>query len=78
MSVLVLEGLSCDDLYDTGSFNDKQDPAIRLIYNKEIFMTERSKDTGKSGKLFTICYKFIVSYSLNYSYIFIFYYNRHV
>ena len=51
MSVLVVEGLSCDDLYDTGSFNDKQDPAIRLIYNKEIFMTERSKDTGKSGKL---------------------------
>ena len=50
MSVLVIEGLSCDDLYDTGSFNDKQDPAIRLVYNKQIYMTERSKDTGKTGE----------------------------
>ena len=49
MSLLLLDNLTCDDLYDTGSFNDKQDPAIRLVYNNEVFMTERSKDTGING-----------------------------
>ncbi len=69
MSLLVLEGLSCDDLYDTGSWNDTQDPAIRLVYNKQIFMTERSKDTGKSGKSmhFTFIYMLFIDLFSHYS-----------
>jgi len=49
MSLLILEDLVCNDLYDTGSWNDAQDPSIRLVYNNEIFTTERSKDTKRTG-----------------------------
>ncbi len=52
MSLLIVEDLSCDDLYDTGTYNDTQDPTIRLVYNNEIFITERSKDTKKNGSYF--------------------------
>ena len=43
---LKLSSLSCEDLVDTGSWRDKQDPGLKFTLGKHSFSTKRQQDAG--------------------------------
>ena len=47
---LTLENISANDLYDSGSFLDKQDPGIIIKIGKHVLKTERAKDGGTKAQ----------------------------
>lgn len=57
---LLINGLKCEDVYDTGSFYDAQDLAYNIIIGDEVLRTERMTDAGVTSSFpenFTITLK---------------------